>query len=141
MASPTVQAYGGDTDTSSPLTVTLPGTPADNDLYLIFLANSAGGSWILSSGTGWTELYDANGNACYYKKVSASESNPSFAWTGGGRAVWEAYRITGAIDPATQAPEASAGASGSDQYPDPDSISRAGARTICLSPFRSSAAT
>ena len=105
MASPVVQASGTGTDNSTPLTVTLPGTPADNDVYLIFLANSSGGSWSLSSGTGWTELYDANGNACYYKKVSASESDPSFAWTGGGRAVWLAYRITGAEDPATQAPE------------------------------------
>ena len=127
-AFPTVQATSTATSASSPLVVTLPAGSASGDLIVILLqARTNTTTWSQTAGTtGWTELYDANGQAFYYKQIGAAEANPSFDLSASERCGASAIRITGHENPATQAPEASAGATGTSTAPDPDSLTPTG---------------
>ena len=133
-AFPTVQARSIATVNGTALVVTLPAGSTDGDLIVILL--QAGNSnypptfttWSQTGPgtTGWTELYDSQGEAFYYKQIGAAEANPSFTSSVSDRSGASALRITGHEDPATQAPEASAGATGTSAIPDPDSLTPTG---------------
>lgn len=127
-ASPTVQSRSSGTINGNTLTVTLSGTPALDDLYIIFLqAHSTTTTWSQNTGTtGWTEIYDTNGQAVYYKQIGASEPNPAFSLSTNERCGYSVLQITGHEDPSTQAPEVGSQSSGSGTTPDPPSITPTG---------------
>ncbi len=124
MATPTIDGRGVATDTASPLTVIIPGTKATDDLVVISLGDAGAGAWSLDSGAGWTELADANGLAVYYKKISSSEANPGFAWTGGGRGSYTVWKFAAGTH--NDVPEISTQSSGTDDLPDSNSLSPSG---------------
>ena len=127
-AFPVVQARSIATVNGTALAVTLPAGSTAGDLIVIVMqAHSTTTTWTQTAGTtGWTELYDANGQACYYKQIGAGEANPSFDSSASERSGASALRITGHENPATQAPEASTGATGTSTTPDPDSLTPTG---------------
>lgn len=97
MAFPTVQARSNGTASASSLTVSLPTGSADGDLIVVLLqTGSQSTTWTLNAGSsGWTELFDTNGHACYYKVIGASEANPTFDLSVSERSSYSALRIDG----------------------------------------------
>ena len=129
MASPAVQTRSTTTANAPTITVTLPASSADGDLIFIHLcANSVSTTWSLNAGSsGWTEIYDDNGEAGYWKQIGASESNPVFDPSVNERTGASALRITGHENPATQAPEVSASPNtGTSTAPNPSSVTPTG---------------
>ncbi len=129
MASPAVQTRSTTTANAATITVTLPASSADGDLIFIFLcANTVSTTWSLNAGSsGWTELFDDNGEAGYYKQIGASEANPVFDPSVTERTGASALRITGHENPATQVPEVSASPNtGTSTAPDPSSVTPTG---------------
>jgi hypothetical protein len=128
MAFPVVEATASGISTASPIIASLPSGSVSGDLIVVYLKNAASGTWTQDPPTsGWTEVFDANGAALYYKQIGALEPTPSFRYTTTTvRACYISYRISGHEDPATQAPEASSGATGSSSSPNPDSLTPTG---------------
>lgn len=127
-AFPVVQTRSTATVNGTALVVTLPTGSANGNLIVILLqAGVTTTTWTQTAGTtGWTELYDSNGQAFYYKQIGTGEANPSFDSSVSGRSGASALRITGHEDPAMQVPEASTGATGTSNSPDPDSLTPTG---------------
>lgn len=120
---------GSSSSGSTGHTVTLPNGIVAGELLIVILGVNRGDgiSW---GGTGFTEFFDvAKGGICElafaYKKATGSETTISVT-TGDENAAWTCYRIANAEDPATQAPEASTGATGTSNTPNPDSITPTG---------------
>ena len=127
-ASPSVTSRGNGNANATTLTVTLTGTPASGDLYIVFLqSKSNGNTWTQNTGTtGWTEMYDTNGQSVWYKQIGTSEPNPTFLQSSSARAGYSILQITGHENPTTQAPEVSAEATQTTTTPDPPSITPTG---------------
>ena len=121
MAFPAVQTRSTGTANAGALVCTLPASSTTGDLIVIMMqANSTTTTWTPTSGTtGWTELTDNNGQAIRYKELGADLSNPSFDLSTSERSGFSALRITGAEDPATQAPESNAEATATSTGPNP----------------------
>ncbi len=108
--------------------VTLPAGLAAGDLILL-VADIGSTAATLNALAGWTELLDenlANGLKVLYKVAAGGDSNPTFTSSAATRSAWVAYRISGAIDPATQAPEIGTTASGSSVNPNPPAVTPTG---------------
>ena len=125
-ASPVLAGSGSgiDTDATS-VTATLPAGVVAGDLLIVWFCNSASsGNWDTPSG--WTLLSPADGSVeIFWKEAVASEPDPVSGEAGGNAAGWFTARITGAEDPATQAPELTE-ATGTSSTPDPPSITPTG---------------
>lgn len=116
-------------------TVTLPSGIASGDLLLIFFSCDGDGTpitWPSGANDAFTEIVAAaNGSdvtlAVAYRKANGSEpSTVEVVTNTSQRSAHASYRITGAEDPATQAPEASSSATGGDDSPNPASLSPTG---------------
>lgn len=116
MASP-VDAGRAATNVSTaatPWTITLPASVAAGDLLICFIRGSTN---TISSFTGWTQLAidssDASDDqtAIYYRWSDGADP-VSLAWVANTKGAAITWRITGAANPATQAPEVSAVAVG-----------------------------
>ena len=112
-------------------TVDLPAGIVAGDLLIVVFAvrGNPGVTW---GGTGFTEFFEvANGAnhalALAYRQADGTEGATITVTTGASqKSAHTAYRITGHVNPATHAPEASAGATGNSAAPDPDSLSPTG---------------
>lgn len=115
-------------------TVTLPSNISSGDLLLIMFSTDGAPTitWPSGANDDFTEFFTgANGTAnkfaVAYRQANGSEpSTVEVATDGSQRSAHISYRITGHIDPATQAPEASTSATGSSTTPDPDSLTPTG---------------
>lgn len=128
-ASPSVASRGTGTANATTITVTLSGTPASGNLYVIFLQSQTNSvTWSQNTGTsGWIEMYDSGGQAAYYKQIGTSEPNPVFLQSQNTRSGYSVLQITGHESPATQAPEAQATpATGASTTPDPPAVTPTG---------------
>lgn len=133
-AFPTVAATAASTDNASDTTqtVSLPGSISSGDLLIICMVLDAVTTTTVP--TGWTRLFgdtdlpaSAGTVAAFYRQADGTEGGSVDVTTAGNaRAGAVAYRITGHEDPATQAPEASTGASANSTSPDPDSLTPTG---------------
>ena len=110
-------------------TVTIPGTKATDDYVIIFIRCGTESATITADDGTWVALTPApvvtgTGGYVFWKKISSSESNPSFTRTT-GRLCWAVYRING--HDTTQAPEMSGTiATGSSAGPNPSSVTPTG---------------
>lgn len=90
--------------------INLPSGIAAGDLILILL-DKGSTSATFNALTGWTELLDeaaANGIAIWYRLADATEgATVTFTSSASTRSASISYRISGAIDPAVQAPQLS----------------------------------
>jgi len=80
---------------------------------------------------GWNEIFEeknaANTLAVAWRKATGGEGASITVTTGNAqRSAHASYRISGAIDPTSTAPEVSTGATGVDVNPDPDSLTAGG---------------
>jgi hypothetical protein len=109
--------------------VSLPTGISAGDLLLV-LINKGSTAATFNALTGWTELLDenlANGNAVLYRKADGTEgATITLTSSASTRSAHTSYRITGALDPATQAPEISAVATGTSTGPDPGTCTPTG---------------
>ena len=148
MAAPTV---AGTTTTDSAgkttsHTVNLPASIVSGNLLVIFFAVRGGGS--VTWPAGYTEIAEiSNSNVTLsiaYRQADGGEGSTITVTTGDSdRSASTAYRITGHIAPATQAPELSTGATGTSTTPDPDSLTPTGGSKeyLWLAGFGTRAAT
>ncbi len=132
MAFPAVQTTAttnGTTATAS-ATVNLPAGIVAGDLLLVLHRCAVAGA--LGFPIGWTELKDASVDAAddqqglAYRQADGSEGASITVTQGNGKFASIAYRISGAEDPATQAPEVSADATGASTIPDPATLTPTG---------------
>ena len=125
MPSPAVAAVteGGLTATGTSLPVTLPGSGAATDLFIVIIGKGSGANTI-NALTDWSELLDenvANGAlAVIYYTGAGVPSDPTFTQSATSRSVWGAYRITGASK--SIAPQIGTTATGTSATPDPPSV-------------------
>ncbi len=131
MASPVVAATNESSTTTAGTnhTVTLPTGINARDLLVVCM-NKGSTSASINALAGWTEILDeavANGLFIAYRWATGGDSNPTFVSSASTRDATISFRITGAIDPAVQAPEdAAATATGTSTTPNPPSISPTG---------------
>ena len=110
--------------------VDMPATVNADDLLIAVFANDGAGT--VSFGGSFTEIFESSGNgvqlAVAYKQADGTEGGGSITVTTSAseRSSHAVYRITGHINPATQAPEISAGATANSANPDPDSLTPTG---------------
>lgn len=121
----------GSTATTSPV-VNLPGSIAAGNLLIISIRNMAGGTMAWPSG--WTEFFEDSSDATNdttgmgWRAADGTEGATvtlTNLFSASGKFAALAWRITGAIDPTTQAPEAAV-AVGTNATPDAPSISPTG---------------
>jgi hypothetical protein len=111
-------------------TVDLPASISADDLLIVLF--SVDGAPSITWPGGWTEFKKkSNGTdvtfALAYRQADGGEGATITVTTGSSeKSAHASYRITGHEDPATQAPEASTGATAFSTLPDPDSLSPAG---------------
>lgn len=134
-----IEAGSGVQDTATSLedagnvtshTVTLPANISSGDLLIICFSTDGAPTitWPSGANDAFTEFFNvANGTdnrfAIAYRQANGLEpSTVEVATSGAERSAHISYRITGHIDPATQAPEASTGATGVNSAPNPDSL-------------------
>ena len=135
MAFPTVAATATSIDNANDTvqTVSLPGGIVSGDLLIIQLAGN-NPSATTTVPTGWTRLFPdtviPSGQgmvAQFYRQADGGEGGSVDVITSANSKTGHtAYRITGHENPATQAPEVSAGASATSTTPDPDSLTPTG---------------
>lgn len=130
MAFPTVQttAESSTNTAGTSHVVTLPSGIAAGDLILILLDKGSTAATV-NAHADYTELLDENsGNGLYiaYRWATGGEGNPTLTTSGNTRSARIVYRISGAMNPATQAPQIGSTASGSSANPDPPSVSPTG---------------
>jgi len=118
------------TGAGTSVTVNLPaGIVAGNVLVALHRCAVAGA---IGWPTGWTELKDASVDAAddqqalAYRKADGNEGTTMTVTQGNGKFASIVWRITGAEDPAVQAPEVSADATGTSATPDPASLTPTG---------------
>lgn len=99
--------------------VTKPAGTTVGDLWIIIFGHAA--ACTLNALTGWTELVDtnlANGEKVLYRKCDGTEgATVTFTSSASTTSAHVSYRIFGAIDPATQAPQLSTVATGTSTTP------------------------
>lgn len=131
MAFPVVETTAESAQTAQTTThvVTMPSGIASGDLLLVFMAGG-GTAFTLNALTGWTELIDENaarGLHALYRQADGTEgASISLTSTVSDRSASIAYRISGAENPATQAPQISTVATGTSQAPDPSTCTPTG---------------
>jgi hypothetical protein len=128
-ASPSVLSRSTGTANAASITVTLSGTPANGNLYIIFLqAGSTTTTWTQTAGTtGWSELYDTNGGSVWYKQIATNEPNPTFSLSVSENSGYSVLQITGHENPSTQAPQVSiAAVHNNSSSPNPPSLTPTG---------------
>jgi hypothetical protein len=128
VASPAVGGIteGGLTGTGTSLAVTLPGSGAASDEFIVIIAKGSGSNTI-NALTGWTELLDENvasGLAIIRYTGAGVPSNPTFTQSATSRSVWGALRITGANK--SIAPQVGTTATGTSTTPNPPSVTVSG---------------
>ncbi len=108
-------------------TVDLPATISSGDLLILIFGHD--GNVTVSWPAGYTEIHDAAaaadaaGIAIAYRQADGMEGTDITVTTSAGqKSAHVTYRITGHVDPSTQAPEDSTGATGTSTIPDPDSL-------------------
>jgi hypothetical protein len=126
VASPTVAATNeSSTNTAGTNhTVALPGGISAGDLLLICLDKGSTAATV-NAHADWTELLDensANGLYIAYRWAVGGESNPTLVTSASTRSAEITLRITGAENPATQAPQIATTGTGTSATPDPPSI-------------------
>ncbi len=132
MAFPVVETTATSLETSGVTnhTVSLPSGIVSGNLLIVNFAvdGNPGVSWP----AGWTEIFEVaksslNALAVAYRKADGTESSTITVTTGASKtSSHTSYRISGAIDPTTQAPEISTGATGASTNPDPDNLTPTG---------------
>lgn len=121
MAFPAVQttAESATTTAGTSHTVTLPSGITSGDLLIVIFSHAV--SCTLNALTGWTELVDtaaANAEKVLYRKADGTEgASISLTSSASTKMSAIAYRISGAEDPATQAPQLSTVATGTSTAP------------------------
>ena len=134
MASPTVAATNTSVDDNDNTdhVVSLPTGIVSGNLLIVVFALDGGNNNNVTFPAGWTgalliELGSAIGLWWGWREADGTEGGTITCTTGfSRRSAHTAYRITGHEDPATQAPEASTGATGFDTAPNPDSLTPTG---------------
>jgi len=141
MASPAVAGRfeGANSTTVTTHTITFSSVSA-NDLLLLWFACTA----TTLSSSGWTFLLGGSNSAAThlgYKKAAGGETLVSFTSGAATRSAYLGYRITGNVDPATQAPELSTVGAAVSTTPDPPSLSPTGGSKdyLWLAVFRQNA--
>ena len=129
----TTTGYDTANQTSHP--VVLPATINSGDLLIIIFGcdDDETVTWP-NEGTDWIQLIDKNDPgtgptlSAAYREADGTEGGTTvYPATGSGeKGAWVVYRITGAEDPDTEAPESSSGQDGSGTGPNPDSLSPSG---------------
>lgn len=97
------------------------GTVAAGDLLIIILDKGSTAATV-NAHADWTELLDenvANGLYIAYRWAVGGESAPTLTTSASTRSAEITYRITGAANPATQAPQIGTTATGTSATPDP----------------------
>lgn len=123
------QATGITTATTTPV-LTLPGSIASGDL--LFAVYRAAGAGAISWPAGWTELIENTSDgsddvtAMAYRWADGTEGSTITLGSGSVKGAGIVYRITGAMNPATQPPELSAVAANSTNTPDPSTVTPTG---------------
>lgn len=113
MASPTVVAETPSNDDNATTSFTIStGSPLEGEGVVIFLSRDNGGTGTVSWSDGYTELYDVNDDdgfssaSAAYKQAGASEpSSITVTSTVSGEFTARAYRVSGHLSFATQAPD------------------------------------
>jgi len=126
MAAPTIATNSGiGSPAASGITAVLPTHAADDVLLACYGYSYHSATW--STPSGWTLLQAQGGLAVFYKKAtSSSETDPTSTYNAAGSAGWFTCALTGAEDPATQAPEVAGASGGYNKYPDPPSVTPTG---------------
>lgn len=130
MAFPTVQtqATSATSTAGTNHVVTLPTGIAANDLILI-LMDIGSVAATLNPHADYIELLDensANGLKILYRYAAGGETNPTLVSSASTRDATVTYRISGAINPATQAPQIGTTSSGANANPDPPTCTPTG---------------
>lgn len=132
MAFPVVEAVN-ESNTAAAGTshvVALPGSIAAGDLLIVIIAKARTAAVTINALAGWTELLDENvlnGMFVAYRWADGTEgASVTFTSSAANRAAHLSFRISGAVNPATQAPELSAVNTGTSNAPDPNSLSPTG---------------
>lgn len=118
---------GSDTSTH---TVSLPANISAGDLLIVLFSND--GDDTVSFPAGWTQLFSDTYSvytrfSAAYRKADGNEgASISVTTSGSERSAHISYRITGAADPDTQAPEVSTSNSDRTDSPDPNSLTPTG---------------
>lgn len=120
------------TAVASPQNINLPGSISAGDLLVMLIRTP--GAVSITTPSGWTALVNNNTSdasddttSIYYKKATGSEgATQSVAFSGSTKVAAVVWRITGAEDPATQAPEVSTTATGTSTVPDPTTVTPTG---------------
>jgi hypothetical protein len=89
----------------------------------------AASSWLFNTHADYTELLDENvsvGLHIWYRWAAGGEGNPTLVSAQSIRSAEASFRISGAENPATQAPEIGTTATGTSVNPDPPSLDPAG---------------
>ena len=141
MASPVVeQVVESSTNTAGPShIVTLPTATADQLLLIISDIGSTAATWDTAGGV-VTELLDegvANGLHIAYRWMDGTEpASYTFTTSASTRSADMAYRISGAENPATQAPEMGTTATGTSATPDsPAAVMTGGSKDYLVIAF------
>lgn len=131
MSFPVVEATNESATTSAGTshTINLPTGIVAGDLLLIFLGKGSVAATI-DALAGWTELLDENqarGGYVAYRWADGTEgATIDLTSSASTKSASVAYRISGAENPATQAPEVSSVGTGTSNAPNPNSLSPAG---------------
>jgi hypothetical protein len=108
--------------------ISLPANISAGDLLIIVLDKGSTAATI-NAHADWTELLDensANGLYIAYRWAAGGETNPTLVSSAATRDATVTYRITGAVNPATQAPQIGTTATGTSTAPDGPSVSPTG---------------
>lgn len=132
---PTCTATSLETSSVTSHDVSLPSGIVSGDLLIVKFTTSGGdGSTTITWPPGWTQFFNVaveNGTrvrlAAAYRQADGTEGATIIVTTSrSGDSAHHAYRISGAENPAVQPPQASAGATGNSNSPDPDSLTPTG---------------
>jgi len=129
---PTVEATNETSITAAGTShaVNLPASIAAGDLLLVILAGGGTNALQFNALGGWSELLDENvtfGAHVWYREADGAEgATVTFTSTASSRSAAISYRISGAEDPATQAPEISSVGTGTSNAPNPNTVTPTG---------------
>jgi len=132
MAFPQVEATNHSVEASNTTshTVSLPASISSGETLLVFFSTDGGNTATFPEG--WTKFFGKdNGSdnhlAIAWRKADGEEgASITVTTTDSEHSTHISYRISGAIDPTSTAPEVSTGATGDDRNPNPDSLTPGG---------------
>lgn len=121
---------GGAASDDTSHNITLPSGIVAGDLLIVCVSSDAAPGFNSWSG-GFTEFFEvANSTLCSlglaYKLAVGGETTISVGLGSSQKIAYTAYRISGAINPSSQVPEASTGATGTSTTPNPDAVTPTG---------------